>query len=203
MAIHRTRLNFGFSPGLGIYKAIKELVHENTLSTKKASKEKKKKLSFFFDRFLGRELVFLSEFFFSWTRSFFLERMCVFLNECVFSWTSACFLGFLISFFSFINSGPRVTEHVTEHDTRYKLFLGQGSISLMVVLKVFQTWRSSKQAVPPPLQTLFYHLFLCKKKDGIRIITFPKILLNNFSWPFFLRLHPVDVSNTDDRLLGV
>ena len=50
---------------------------------------KKEKLSLFCGRFLGRERVFLSEFF------FFRG------DTCVFSWTSARFLVFLLSFFFF------------------------------------------------------------------------------------------------------
>ena len=62
-------------------------------ASKKTMKKKKKVFSLFLRRFLGRERVFLSEFSFFWTSSFF------FLNECVFSRTSAGFLVFLLSSF--------------------------------------------------------------------------------------------------------
>ena len=76
----------------------KELAQENTLSTKKASKKtiKKKRKTFFFSWTL------------SWSGACFLEQVLLFMDECVFSWTSACFLVFLLSFFSFTNSQPRV-----------------------------------------------------------------------------------------------
>ena len=72
--------------------AKKELAQENTLSTKKAFKESNKKKTFFFldrflGRFLGRERVFLSKFFFSWTLSLFSWWVRIFL----FSYFS-CFL---------------------------------------------------------------------------------------------------------------
>ena len=50
------------------YKKVRK--KENALD-QESVQEKKKKLSFFLNRFLGRERVFLSEFSFSWASSFF------------------------------------------------------------------------------------------------------------------------------------
>ena len=62
------------------------LVQEKTIMVKKTcsrlrnrSRKKGKFFLFFLEPFLGRERVYLSEFFFSWTSTFFLERMRVFL----------------------------------------------------------------------------------------------------------------------------
>ena len=80
----------------------KELVQEKTIMVKntrsRPRKRSRKKKFYFLERFLSRERVFFSEFFFSCTSSF--VRVRVFLTECMFS----CFLTF---FFSFINSQPR------------------------------------------------------------------------------------------------
>ena len=98
MGIYERKKRVRKQENMHSFKKKKELAQENTLSTKKASKRTTKQKSFFLfslGRYLGREHVFLSKFFFSWASLCLLEPLL------------SCFL----TFFS-INSQPCIL-HLT------------------------------------------------------------------------------------------